>query len=626
MIGAFAVLLALQACGPYGVYFREDLVRRLLRKIVLKVLNSNLAGRFFAWLYQSSWAPSYIRRNRYANTAYNSPLFLNLFVFGFLKDLTGEDQKKELTEFLPKLSEKRYGYFARLLIKLDEDLKVNLATFYSEDELNEFFSKNIFYLLRRVKRLRKEGDITESLSLIKSSPFSRAVPSNFEMIQGQFNVLSRGLDAVSARAVSPGRGENSVAYLLHNTLPYNSGGYATRSHGLAKGVIQEGIDITPVSRLGYPEDRSIKREIISDEESVDGVTYFRLNTLQGYGKIPLDQYLTDYTNAVIDRFQDSPPKVLHGASNYLNGVAAVLAAEKLGVKSVYEVRGLWELTRISREPEWESTENYKLLYDMEASVAKRADHVLAITNALKCEMIDRGVDEAKITVVPNGVNVERFAKAECPTDALVERYSLQGKCVLSFIGSFAKYEGLPLLVDAMEKIVAKRRDVVLLLVGDGEVFNQVKAMVYEKGLSKSIIITGRVPHECVEEYYAITDIAVYPRYPVPVAEKVSPIKPFESMASGKTVLVSNVEAMAEFIESGINGFTFQKGDIKDMVRQIEYLVDSPELRKSIESTAPAWVAEHRDWSVVTKNLVSVYQNLGVEADLGTENSCSMTQE
>ena len=81
----------------------------------------------------------------------------------------------------------------------------------------------------------------------------------------------------------------------------------------------------------------------------------------------------------------------------MNGYAAVSVAKRLGVKSIYEVRGLWEVTRASRQKSWEGSQHYKLLAKLEAEVASEADHVFCITNALANEMERRGVDRNKIS-------------------------------------------------------------------------------------------------------------------------------------------------------------------------------------------------------------------------------------
>ena len=92
----------------------------------------------------------------------------------------------------------------------------------------------------------------------------------------------------------------------------------------------------------------------------------------------------------------------------MNGIAAVYAAKKLGSKVVYEVRGLNELSKISSQPEWYCSEHYDQMVKMETQAANDADAVFTLTRALKDEFVKRGVEESKITVLPNGVHSDRF--------------------------------------------------------------------------------------------------------------------------------------------------------------------------------------------------------------------------
>ncbi|GIS44783.1 MAG: hypothetical protein Ct9H90mP16_18530 [Candidatus Poseidoniales archaeon] len=80
----------------------------------------------------------------------------------------------------------------------------------------------------------------------------------------------------------------------------------------------------------------------------------------------------------------------------MNGHAANLVAQELGIPSVYEVRGLWEITRASRQPNWYGSEQYKFVENMEAKAAKDATAVICITQALADEMIRRGVDQKRL--------------------------------------------------------------------------------------------------------------------------------------------------------------------------------------------------------------------------------------
>ena len=346
---------------------------------------------------------------------------------------------------------------------------------------------------------------------------------------------------------------------------------------------------------------------------VDGVPYHRLSTTPGIEKkSPITEYVDRYVGELTRVARKQRPAVIHGASNHWNGLAAVSAANRLGIPSVYEVRGLWEVTRGSRDPEWAKGGMYRFMARMEADAAAHATHVLAITNALKDELVARGVDAEKITVVPNAVDADRFTPAARDTQ-LEEALGVRGKTVIGYIGSVLDYEGLELLIDAADVMHARREDFTVLIVGDGAELEKFQDLVRERELEDFVRFTGRVPHEQVERYYSLVDIAPFPRLPLPVCEMVSPLKPFEALAMGKAVVASDVAALAEIIEPGANGLLHRKGDTEDLVRHLEVLLEDPSLRAKLARQGREWVRENRQWSDMAEIVSSIYRELGAEA-------------
>lgn len=403
-----------------------------------------------------------------------------------------------------------------------------------------------------------------------------------------------------------------VFYLLHNSLPYHSAGYSTRTHGLLTGLRDQGWDVRGVTRLGYPYDmpKMAERGAIGVEDVVDGVPYHRLSVEPGIEKkSPITSYVTRYVQALEEHAQAERPAVIHAASNHWNGLAAVSAANRLGVPSIYEVRGLWEVTRGSRDPEWAKGGMYKFMARMEADAAAEATHVLAITQALKDELINRGVDGEKITVVPNAVNGDRFQPQDRDHD-LEASLGLQGKTVIGYVGSVLDYEGLGLLIEAADAMRHRRQDFAVLIVGDGAELEKFQQEIRTRELQDFVTFTGRVPHEEVERYYSLVDIAPFPRLPLPVCEMVSPLKPFEALAMHKAVVASDVAALAEIITPEFNGLLHRKGDTEDLANKLELLLDNPALRTELADRGRTWVLENRQWRDVSRTVSYIYDQLG----------------
>jgi glycosyltransferase involved in cell wall biosynthesis len=430
--------------------------------------------------------------------------------------------------------------------------------------------------------------------------------TNYQLGKAGFPFPARR--AQPAYESEPGR----VFYLLHNSLPYNSAGYATRTHGLLSGLRSGGWDIRGVTRLGFPYDMPGQDDLgeIPAVDVIDGVPYERLTTVPVREmKNPIQQYVSRYAAAVMDKARDERPAIIHAASNHWNGLAAVTAANRLGVPSIYEVRGLWEVTRGSRDPVWAQGGMYRFIAKMEASAAAGATRVIAITHALKDELVERGVPAEKISVVPNGVNVERF-RPLVRDEGLAAKLGVAGKQVIGYIGSVLDYEGIDLLIEAAGRMRKTRSDFAVLIVGDGAERERFQDAATSLGLDDVVIFTGRVPHSDVERYYSLVDIAPFPRLPLPVCEMVSPLKPFEAMAMGKAVVGSDVSAIAEIIDHGETGLLHTKGDVDSLQRALERLLDRPEERSTLALNAREWVQTNRTWQQLSGMVSDIYRSLG----------------
>lgn len=409
--------------------------------------------------------------------------------------------------------------------------------------------------------------------------------------------------------------EGAVVYALGQSLPIRTGGYATRSHGILTSLRARGWDMAAATRLGFPYDlwwsASDTREV-APVDVVDGVPYHRLLNpgQRDYPRWPMRPYVSEGGSAIARVGREHGAEIVHAASLYDVGIAGLLAARELGVPFVYEMRGLKQLLEDARVPRFIGSEKEAFLDLVEREVAVNADRLLVITEALGRRMVDEGVDPSKVVVIPNGVHVDRFTPRE--RDRVLEaELGLQGKTAIGYVGGFVVYEGLELLLEAAAALrSAGREDFHLLLVGDGAHQRHVRARARQLGLGDDILtMPGRVPHEVVERYLSLVDIAPFPRQPLTVCELISPIKPFESMAMKKAVVVSDVAALTEIVADGVTGRSFAKGDSTDLARVLCELLDDPAQRDRLGEAAREWVVAERDWAAITERVDATYREL-----------------
>lgn len=392
---------------------------------------------------------------------------------------------------------------------------------------------------------------------------------------------------------------HQVLYCLHQSVPHATNGYATRSHGIATGLRQAGFNISATTRPGFPWDAGAT-DLNTPQHSVEveGITYLAVEG-SNLAKTPLDHYLEEAAEHFESQARACSAEVIAAASNHITALPALIAARRLGLPFVYEVRGLWEVTQASNQPAWAESEHYQLMRQLEQQTAREADWVIALTDELADELASWGVPRERIEVVPNAVNAERF-QPMAPDAAIAKELNLQaGVPVIGYAGSAVAYEGLELLVEAMAKLKQSGQAFTFVLVGDGKVIDTVKAKAKELGIEGECRFTGRVPFEEVPRYLSCMDILPIPRLSSAVTEMVSALKPLEAMAMGKAVVLSDVSPHG--VMAGVNGERarlFTKDSAESLSDALQALIDNPEERQRLGQAARAWIKQERTWDKV----------------------------
>ncbi|HEB97825.1 MAG TPA: glycosyltransferase, exosortase A system-associated [Sedimenticola thiotaurini] len=350
-----------------------------------------------------------------------------------------------------------------------------------------------------------------------------------------------------------------------------------------------------------------------DVETVDGLTFYRTPAPGGLlARLPvLNQWaivgaLARRLEQVVERER---PDILHAHSPSLNGLAALGVARRRGLPLVYECRAFWEDAAVDHGTSREWGMRYRLTRALETHVFRRADAVTTICQGLKQEIAGRGIDAAKITVIPNAVDLDRFDPIERKDPELERRLGLEGETVLGFLGSFYAYEGLALLIESLPAILQRRPSTRLLLVGGGPEEQALRRQVSDLGLGERVIFTGRVPHDQVSRYYSLVDILVYPRLPMRLTDLVTPLKPLEAMAQGKLVVASDVGGHRELIRDGETGRLFPAGDRTGLASAVVSLLDDAGDWDRMREEGLRYVRQERNWRVSVERYRPLYARL-----------------
>lgn len=348
-------------------------------------------------------------------------------------------------------------------------------------------------------------------------------------------------------------------------------------------------------------------------EEVDGLRFYRTPDAPSLsGRLPvLNQWHVVQTlvRRLEEVVREVSPDVLHAHSPALNGLAAARVARRHGLPLVYECRAFWEDAAVDHGTSTEWGPRYRLTRALESRVFRAADAVTTICEGLRQDIVARGIPAAKVTVIPNAVDLAAFGEGTPRDAALSESLGLSDKRVIGFIGSFYAYEGLPLLLEAMPTVRAAAPDAALLLVGGGPEEARVRARIDELGLRDCVVLTGRVPHAEVQRYYSLVDVFAYPRLAMRLTELVTPLKPLEAMAQRKVVLASDVGGHRELIRDGDNGYLFRAGDSADLAATIVRVITEQERWPEVQEAGWRYVSQERNWSNSVARYRDVYAGL-----------------
>jgi len=305
--------------------------------------------------------------------------------------------------------------------------------------------------------------------------------------------------------------------------------------------------------------------------------------------------------------QEVRPHLLHVHSPVLNALPALWLRRRLNLPVVYEMRASWEDAAVDHGTTREGSLRYRLSRAIESYALRRADQVTTICEGLRGDISVRGIADDKITVIPNAVDVASFRFGVEPEAGLQQRLGLQGATVLGFAGSFYHYEGLHLLIEAVQRMRARHPLLRLLLVGGGPQEAALKAQVAQAGLEGCVIFTGRVPHADVQRYYELIDLLVYPRLPSRLTDLVTPLKPLEAMAQGRIFVASDVGGHRELISHGQTGYLCPAGDAAALEAAIEDVLARRGEWPAMRAQARRFVEQERTWANSVARYAAVYE-------------------
>jgi glycosyltransferase involved in cell wall biosynthesis len=223
-------------------------------------------------------------------------------------------------------------------------------------------------------------------------------------------------------------------------------------------------------------------------------------------------------------------------------------------------------------------------------VWKRADFVIAVSQALRPELVRLGVNHDRHAVIPNGVSTEQTR------EPLANHISNRGL----FVGQVTDRKGLRLLCESIKGTVAR-----ITVVGDGPGLDETKRLAHNMGVQENFDFKGYVPPSTLEDLYATAGYFVMPS----LSDAFPTLAMLEAMAHGLPIVCSDLGADSGLIMNGVTALVFRRENAHELSDAIIRLDRDQILRKHLGENAREAVTHRCSWVAVAKATREVYRQV-----------------
>jgi glycosyltransferase involved in cell wall biosynthesis len=295
-----------------------------------------------------------------------------------------------------------------------------------------------------------------------------------------------------------------------------------------------------------------------------------------------------------------PDVVLVSSPPFFTIPAAWLMARLRRRPFVFEVRDLWPAVFVEMGVMKRGLA-YRILESMERFFYRVADRVVVVTRAFREDLAARGVDRAKIEVIPNGADLDIYTRDVEPR----YRQVLGGtnKILVTFVGTHGVATGLDQILDAAQLLLEDPR-FAFAFVGEGAERDRLMAAARARGLS-NVVFHHAVAKEDVPYVYASSDVCIVCLKPVLFLEKFIPSKIFEIIASGRPVIAALAGEAAEIVREA-GHIVVPSGDAEAIARELRALAGDEVRIAEMVRKGRGYVAEYFDRRMLARRYLRMF--------------------
>ena len=392
--------------------------------------------------------------------------------------------------------------------------------------------------------------------------------------------------------------------------PEKYGGTEFLAYRESKHMARAGHNVTVVDIKESKADPNI--------EYIDGIKFVRLHTKKA--GITFRSFLTSFISTRINialfalrvssYIKKSDFDIIQIYGNLVGLILTFRNRKQRGKMVYYCNNPAWFMSSLGRL--------YRLALTMDYYLMQRVSKVIVETDLLKEKLIAMGkVAPEKIIVIPPGVETSEFKPGINPREA-IEKYGLEGRTIILFIGRIVPYKGVEYLVKAADLVVNDfgYRDALFMFVGPlaeheldrvehADYISRIFSFVKDRHLEANVKFTGVLPTVELPGIYSACDIFVLPSLTETFGQVIS-----QAMSTQKPVIGTNIPGIIAQIKDGWNGYLVEPADEHQLAEKIKHLIDNPGDREKMGINGRRFAEDNLDWSRTSQMILRLYQSTG----------------
>ncbi|HEY2955266.1 MAG TPA: glycosyltransferase family 4 protein [Candidatus Eisenbacteria bacterium] len=242
----------------------------------------------------------------------------------------------------------------------------------------------------------------------------------------------------------------------------------------------------------------------------------------------------------------------------------------------------------------------------QARLLAAADLVICVSEELVPYVVARGARPERVLVLPNGVDVEAFARREYDSaaDPAVESAAARPATPVrfGFAGSFKPWHGCDVILEAAARAAAHEPSITFDLLGEGPLLAPLVGRAWALGLGSRVRFLGAWPHARVPAFLRSLDVAIAAA-PAGIDYYFSPLKLCEYAAAGCAIIAPHAGQVARRFRHGVDAWLVAPGAPAELAEAMVMLACDPALRRRLGEAAAARARAEFDWSHVARRLI-----------------------